>query len=263
MNKQEIIGAYNKYERIDVNIPGYTKYTSPNIVKMVSTTAHGSHISYFNLSPENVDAAIKAELEFFKQLQVSFEWKTYDTDSPSNIGERLVAQGFEKGEPESFMVLDLDSINHSFDESDRVIEVKDLAGIRDAINVQQQVWGGDMSGQLAHLTASKDLTPDDISIYVIYDGDKPVTSGWIVYHGVSPFAGVWGGSTINGYRGKGHYSALLHKRINDAKRRGKKYLIIDASEMSRPIVEKHGFKRVAITTPYVFYGSRHARKGIQ
>jgi hypothetical protein len=252
MNKQEIIKLYNQYERINVSIPGCTKYTSANIVKMVSSAAHGSHISYFNLTPDNVDAAIAAELEFFKQLQVSFEWKTYDTDQPSNIGERLLAHGFEKGESESFMVLELDSITHPFDESDCVVEVTDLAGIKDAIDVQQQVWGGDMSGQLAHLTASKETNPNDISIYVIYENQKPVTSGWIVYHGDSPFAGIWGGSTLSGYRGKGHYSALLHKRINDAKRRGKKYLTIDASEMSRPIVERHGFQVVAITTPYIY-----------
>lgn len=253
MNKQDIISAYNQHERIEVTIPGCTKYTSPEIVKMVSTEAHGSHISYFNLSPDNVDTAIQTELEFFEKLQVSFEWKTYDTDSPFNIGERLLAHGFEKGEPESFMVLELDSIAHPFNESDCVVEVTDLAGIKDAIDVQQQVWGGDMSGQLAHLVASKEVAPGDISIYVIYENQKPLTSGWIVYNGDSPFAGIWGGSTVSGYRGKGYYSALLHKRINDAKRRGKKYLVIDASEMSRPIVERHGFKRVAITTPYLYF----------
>lgn len=54
MNKQEIISAYNKHERIDVAIPGCTKYISPEIIKMVSSAAHGSHISYFNLSPDNM-----------------------------------------------------------------------------------------------------------------------------------------------------------------------------------------------------------------
>lgn len=252
MNTQEIIKNYNQYERIEVTIPGYIKYTSPHIVKMISSAAHGSHISYFNLSPDKVDDTIKAELEFFKQHQVSFEWKTYDTDSPSNIGERLLAHGFKKGEPESFMVLELDTIAHSFAESDSVVEVHNLAGIQDAINVQQQVWGGDMSGQLAHLIASKEFAPNDISIYLVYENNKPVTSGWIVYNGESPFAGIWGGSTVDGYRGKGYYSALLHKRINDARRKGKKFLTIDASEMSRPIVEKHGFKKVATTTPYLY-----------
>jgi hypothetical protein len=252
MNTQEIIKSYNQYERIEVTIPGSTKYISPEIVKMVSSAANGSHISYFNLSPADVDAAIKAELEFFTQRKSSFEWKTYDTDMPSNIGERLLAHGFEKGEPESFMVLELDSIAQFFDESEGVVEVTDLAGIKDAIDVQQQVWGGDMSGQLAHLIASKNEVPENISIYLVYENEKPVTSGWIVYNGDSPFAGIWGGSTLDGFRGKGYYSALLHKRINDAKARGKKYLTIDASEMSRPIVEKHGFRRLAITTPYMF-----------
>jgi hypothetical protein len=44
MNKQEIIKLHNQYERINVSIPGCTKYTSEDMVKMVSSAAHGSHI---------------------------------------------------------------------------------------------------------------------------------------------------------------------------------------------------------------------------
>ena len=84
------------------------------------------------------------------------------------------------------------------------------------------------------------------------DNDTPVSAAWIVYTHNSPFAGIWGGATVEGHRGRGYYSALLHKRINDAKRRGVRYLIIDASPKSRPIVEKHGFTFVAHTTPYVY-----------
>ncbi|MFC5079754.1 hypothetical protein ACFPCW_18830 [Vibrio thalassae] len=46
---------------------------------------------------------------------------------------------------------------------------------------------------------------------------------------------------MKAFRGKGFYSQLLNKRIAEAKSRGMKYLTIDASDMSKPIVEKRGF----------------------
>lgn len=251
MNKQEIMCAYNQYERINITLSGFQKHASTDIVRLVSETAHGSHIAYFNLQTDKVDDAIKNQLAYFKQLNQSFEWKTYDTDSPADIGERLLAHGFQQCEAESFMVLNLDSIHTESDAPDYIVEVSDLAGIKDAMTVQEQVWGGDMSDRLAQLLTTKKNTPDDISIYVIYEQGIPVSSGWIIYNGASPFAGIWGGSTLSSYRGKGYYSALLHQRINDAKKKGKQFLTIDASDMSRPIVEKHGFILVATTTPYI------------
>ncbi|GAL16049.1 hypothetical protein JCM19233_7071 [Vibrio astriarenae] len=84
----------------------------------------------------------------------------------------------------------------------------------------------------------------------MYVDNLPVTSAWLTFNGSSPFAGIWGGSTVKEHRGKGFYSLLLNKRIAEAKSRGAKYLIIDASDMSQPIVAKRGFEVVATTTGY-------------
>ena len=96
----------------------------------------------------------------------------------------------------------------------------------------------------------KEQSPDSVSIYVVYVNGQPVTSAWLTFTGSSPFAGIWGGSTIKEFRGNGYYSLLLNKRIAEAKLKGVKYLIIDASDMSKPIVSKRGFEVVATTTGY-------------
>ncbi|MFB9135277.1 GNAT family N-acetyltransferase [Vibrio olivae] len=96
----------------------------------------------------------------------------------------------------------------------------------------------------------KEQSPDSVSIYVVYVNGQPVTSAWLTFNGNSPFAGIWGGSTIKEFRGNGYYSLLLNKRISEAKLKGVKYLIIDASDMSKPIVSKRGFEVVATTTGY-------------
>ena len=66
------------------------------------------------------------------------------------------------------------------------------------------------------------------------------------------FASLWGGSTLEAYRGRGIYRALVARRAALARDAGSAYLQVDASDMSRPILERLGFVALTTTTPYVF-----------
>ncbi|KKC98607.1 GNAT family N-acetyltransferase [Photobacterium halotolerans] len=250
MDKKEIMALYNQFERIGQTALGYEKQVNGSVIRCVSPEFQGSYITYFHLDEAQVISAIKKEIHFFSEQKKSFEWKTYSTDSPANIGKHLIEQGFSREDSESFMVLELDSIQGSLPVTAEITEVADLDGIREAMSVQEKVWGTDHTSHAFHLHQMKQASPEDVAVYVIYDHHIPVSSAWILYSADSPFAGIWGGSTLSEYRCKGYYTALLHQRMNDARQRGIRYLTIDASAMSRPIVEKHGFRFIAETTPY-------------
>ncbi|MCW0470004.1 hypothetical protein OH492_16870 [Vibrio chagasii] len=116
----------------------------------------------------------------------------------------------------------------------------DSKGIRDAIKSPRASLGWRFRMALQSRSVSKQhAAPDSVSIYVVYVDNQPVTSAWIIFNGSSPFAGIWGGAPASKhFEVKGHYSLLLNKRIEEAKSRGVKYLTIDASDMSKPIVSK-------------------------
>lgn len=250
MNTAEVMALYNQFERKRVNsVNGFTVETE-KLVKFVSNEEWGSFISYYDLLPSEANDEVLNQLNDYRNKGIHFEWKTYSTDKPSNMGELLCLHGFEPAETESFMALDLSSAKSTSVDCRAFVEVTDEQGIKDAITVQEQVWGGDFGWQYRYLTELKSNQPDSVSIYVIYQDGTPVTSAWITFNGDSPFAGIWGGSTIEAYRGKGYYTLLLNQRIYEAQQRGKKYLIIDASDMSKPIVEKHDFQLIATTTGY-------------
>ncbi len=250
MNIVNVMREYNEFERKLINSFNGVKESDSNLTKFVSKDRHGSYISFFSFDESLSESIVKEQLTYFNKRNLCFEWKTYSTDKPSNIGEVLLANGFEQEDSESFMVLDLSKVAiDPFDES-QITEVSDSKGIRDAIRVQEQVWGGDFEWQYNYLMNLKEHSPDSVSIYVVYVNDQPVTSAWLTFNGSSPFAGIWGGSTVKEFRGNGYYSLLLNKRIAEAKFRGVKYLIIDASDMSKPIVSKRGFEVVATTTGY-------------
>lgn len=54
------------------------------------------------------------------------------------------------------------------------------------------------------------------------------------------------------WRGKGIYRALITHRAALAADLGYRYLQVDASDQSRPILERLGFAALTVTTPYVY-----------
>jgi hypothetical protein len=54
-----------------------------------------------------------------------------------------------------------------------------------------------------------------------------------------------GGATLKTARGRGAYRALLAARFHDAERKGAPILLTQAGAMSRPILERLGFEKVA------------------
>lgn len=62
---------------------------------------------------------------------------------------------------------------------------------------------------------------------------------------------MWGGSTRPEYRGRGIYRALVARRAQLAVDRGYPILQVDASDDSRPILQRLGLRVIGGTTPYV------------
>jgi GNAT superfamily N-acetyltransferase len=71
------------------------------------------------------------------------------------------------------------------------------------------------------------------------------------------FAELYGGSTVEEYRGRGLYSGLVRARAQEARARGVRFLAVDTSPMSRPILEKAGFTFLAHTQPFVYSFEQH------
>lgn len=96
--------------------------------------------------------------------------------------------------------------------------------------------------------------PDHLSVYVAYVNAIPAACGWIRFPQASAFASLWGGSTLPELRKRGLYTALLAARVQEAIRRGAPYLTVDAGHMSRPILEKRGFRLLTYATACTWHG---------
>lgn len=95
-----------------------------------------------------------------------------------------------------------------------------------------------------------------LSLYAAYsDEGLPVSAARIQFSKEGTFASLWGGATISPYRNQGFYTALLAVRVQEARRRGFRFLTIDASPMSGPIVEKLGFRVLTMAEAFVHRAS--------
>ena len=79
-----------------------------------------------------------------------------------------------------------------------------------------------------------------------------ISAAWIVFYPGTDFAGLWGGSTVSTWRSRGIYRALIAARAQVAVARGTRYLQVDASDDSAPILRRLGFRAITTTTPYVW-----------
>ncbi|WP_428240018.1 GNAT family N-acetyltransferase [Gynuella sp.] len=252
ISRQEIIKLHHQYERTELEEYGYQRIVTDHTIRQIADSPQGSFISAFNVPEDHLDLIIENEIDAFKQLGKGFEWKVYSYDNPSNIGARLIHHGLREDDNESFMVLDLNTHIDcvSMGHSSTLIPVRDASGVRKAIDVQRQIWPQTFDEFENSLCQRLEQSPETISMYLVQDSGQTVASGWITYQPNSPFAGLWGGSTLPGYRSRGHYRNLLAARAWEARERGVRYLTIDASEMSHPIVESLGFEKISDTRGY-------------
>ena len=83
-------------------------------------------------------------------------------------------------------------------------------------------------------------------------GRTVACAAWIRFEQDTEFATLWGGATLPQWRRRGIYRASVAHRARLAAERGFRYLQTDASDDSRPILERLGFTAVTTTTPYVW-----------
>ena len=252
MNKSQLIDLYDQDQRKDVEYPDMRREVTPNVVRHIDTSdSREGIVIYSQLNEANAEDVIREQVTYFERLGQGFEWKLYDYDQPPDLKERLGSYGFVVEEAEAIMVLDLENALEILWQPVRQ-DVQRILGpekLSDVLAVEEQVWEEDFSWLGNYLGGALRKYPDQMSVYVAYIDGQPASAAWTYFPKHSQFASLWGGSTVSGFRKQGLYTALLAVRAQEAKARGVKYLTVDASPMSRPILEKFGFEMIAYSYP--------------
>jgi GNAT superfamily N-acetyltransferase len=201
-----------------------------------------------------LDALIARQRAFFAGRGEAVEWKYHSHDQPAELAERLVAAGFVPEERETVVIGPVTGVadDQMLPEGATLQEVTERVDLERIVGLHDAVWGGDNAWIATELAAERAADPKAITIVVIEVAGETVCAAWVRFHAGTEFATLWGGSTLPAWRRRGLYRATVAYRARLAADRGVRYLQVDASDDSRPILERLGFVAVATTTPYVW-----------
>jgi GNAT superfamily N-acetyltransferase len=207
------------------------------------------------LAGAELDALIARQRDLFAARGQEVEWKLHGHDQPADLAARLVAHGFQPQERETVLIGRIAPIAAERAEPPpgvRIREVTAQADLKRIGRMEEAVWREDRSWLVDGLQRELAADPTALTIVVAEAGDEMVSAGWIRYVSGTAFATLWGGSTLPQWRRRGIYRALVAYRARLAEQRGLTLLQVDASDNSRPILERLGLVAVTTTTPYVF-----------
>lgn len=205
-----------------------------------------------DLSEAELAELVDRTTAFFAEHGRWFEWKTFDHDPP-DLRPLLLERG-AAAEPHEALVLGeaarlaaepVVPAGLSLREATTRADLERIAAL------QSEVWGEDWSWLADDLELRLAADPP-VVVLLVEDGDLVVSAAWLTPFAGTTVAGLWGGSTLAAYRGRGIYRALVARRARIAVELGHRILQVDASDDSRPILERLGLSVVGGTTPYVF-----------
>lgn len=252
-----MLKAYDEQLRTDAETSGAVSVTRHGPLRLATFGGGRGFISYQDL--DGADAAGVEELvaaavaHFDADAAVEeVEWKTRGHDHAPGLHETLLRHGFEPEDPESIMVGEarLLAIDVPLPEGVGLRTITSEEDIGAASAMQDGVFGSPVLEARVE-TLLRGLAAGESEMWVAEAAGEIVSAGRIDMAPDTDFAGIWGGATLEKWRGRGIYRALTAARARTAIARGKRYIHSDSTEFSRPILERSGLAKVGTTTPYV------------
>jgi GNAT superfamily N-acetyltransferase len=165
-------------------------------------------------------------------------WEIGSHATPPDLVERLLGLGLVPDEPDDYavgMVLTEPPAQPPPDVEVRRAETPEARFA--AARIAAIAFGGPEPTS----PSAEEPDPDNV-VYLAYVDGRPVARGSAAFgeHGVTLF----GGSTLPEARGRGAYRALVAARWEEAVARGTPILVTQAGKMSRPILQRLGFREV-------------------
>jgi GNAT superfamily N-acetyltransferase len=256
MNHDEVLALFDRRMRQEASpdSPGAVVERIGDVVRQTGGAADAwTGVLWSDLTEETADAAIAQQVAHAAEVGREFEWKLYGHDGPADLGDRLLAAGFEPEPTEALMVAPVAGLltDAALPDGVRLQQVVDAAGVELVVEVHTRVFGDGGDRMRSRLLARLADDPDTLSMVVAVADGEPVCAARMEFCPGTGFAGLWGGGTLPAWRGKGIYRALVAHRAREAAAAGYQYLQVDASDLSRPILERLGFAVLSTTTPYL------------
>jgi ribosomal protein S18 acetylase RimI-like enzyme len=252
-----LLAAYDEQLRTDAEARGAVAVAHLGPLWLATYAGGRGFITYKDLGGADAQTIARwvaeAVAHYRKEPGISrVEWKTRGHDLAPGLHDALLANGFVPDEPESIMVGEARSlaVDVPLSAGVRLRQVTSEPDVRAMCAMTAAVFEDPDSDEAADGLLRRLSVGDAMELWVAESEGEIISAGRLEPVRGSEFAGIWGGATRPGWRGRGIYRALTAARARSALRAGKTLIHSDSTEYSRPILERSGLVRVSTTTPY-------------
>jgi len=251
MNKNSLLTKYDKELRMRIMYPEARREITGDVVRFVRQAPGMNFVSFTFANETNLSRVIDHELEYFAPMAQPFTWKVYDHDLLPSLKDKLSARNFTNDDDSAdVMVLNISEAPADLFQPLKadIRRVTDSEGLKDVIHVLDTVYGGHNTWVTDRLGLHLRF-PNYLSVYAAYIENQPAAVAW-TYFPRGSFATLFAGSTLTEHRKKGLYTSLLSVRLQEIRKRGYDFAVVETGEMSRHIVAKHGFQHLTTVWDY-------------
>jgi len=172
------------------------------------------------------------------------EWELGESSEPPDLAARLLELGLDPDgdDPVAFGMV-LRGAPPAAPAGVTARPVASLDELRTARLVQHAAFASATAVDEEQLRLDHEREGIDGTTFVALVDGELVAAAYAAY---TPYGSIlFGGATLPGARGRGAYRALVAARAAEAAARGAPAVVTHAGRMSRPILERLGFERVA------------------
>ena len=243
----ELLAAYDRQVRRVSDFDGVER--TDRVIRIL--LPHWRGVLWSDLDESDADQAIATEIDRFAGLG-EFEWKYYSYDTPADLPDRLRAAGFVcRGDRDAADRRGRrPPANQSPPRRRRAARSPGRGRRRGDGRVNEEGFGEPAKDGFKRQVL-KEIQAGRTRMVIAFAGDRPISMGRVEFYAGTEFGGLYGGATVPDWRGRGIFRAVVAQRTAWAAEQGYRYLQTDASDDSRPILERLGFIPVGTTTPFI------------
>lgn len=236
--KKEAIenNLFNFYKTL-AEISGEAIYDEGDVVW---TKATPYYIFNAKFEEEGADARVSEILNMIDKGEAPRGWLVGPSSKPSNLGKRLLKNGFQLRQQWCGMAMDLAELQreYSLPPEVEIIKVQDQNSMRDWVHVVNlAMFGGSGVDINLHTQMSN---RQNVGYYLLYINGKPSsTSMLFISDGV---VGIYMVSTLSCYRDRGFGTAVTRAPLLDAESLGCSLGVLEATKLGEGIYRRLGFK---------------------
>jgi GNAT superfamily N-acetyltransferase len=217
---------------------------------VVRITGPFNFVSAWDLTPETARAAVAEQAAHFRSRGEALLWRVHDHDKPPELSRYLAEEGFVPNETGTVMIFDLaNPLDAAIGGDVEVRPVRSVDELDGFVSAAGRAFGEEESWRRQAYVAR--LNDPDLGLYVAYVAGQPAASARLEMSPAWSFGLLQGGGVAPEHRRRGLYRALVAARAEQARARRLKYLVTDARETSRPILQNLGFMPAARGTLWI------------